>query len=180
MTQNKPPRRTDLTGQRFSRWLVIRFSHIEQPRRAAHWLCQCDCGTKRIVRAQQLISGQSKSCGCLKVEIFVANTTKHGHSSSIFPKGRSSEYLAWQSMKDRCTNPNNKQFKDYGGRGIKVCKRWHNSFEAFLADMGMKPSPEHSLDRYPNNDGNYEPKNCRWATWKQQASNKRRRERNAL
>jgi hypothetical protein len=76
-------------------------------------------------------------------------------------------------MNQRCTNPRNKRYADYGGRGIQVCDRWRTSFAAFLEDMGRRPSPEHSIDRYPNNDGNYEPGNCRWATAKQQRANRR-------
>lgn len=82
-------------------------------------------------------------------------------------------YKSWRQMKDRCLNPNNKQYAEYGGRGITVCERWKNSYENFLADMGSRPSKEYSIDRFPNNDGNYEPGNCRWATSIQQNRNRR-------
>jgi len=86
---------------------------------------------------------------------------------------RRSEYNTWENMKSRCYNKNNKCYHYYGGRGIKVCDRWLNSFENFYIDMGKKPTPKHSIDRFPNNNGNYEPSNCRWATQKQQVGNRR-------
>jgi hypothetical protein len=92
----------------------------------------------------------------------------HGESDPPTP-----EYEAWHQMKSRCLNSKDKRFKDYGGRGIAICERWQNSYEMFLADMGRRPSPQHSLDRFPNNDGDYEPTNCRWATRSEQQQNKR-------
>lgn len=144
-------------GQKFSRWTVV----AEQK---GGWLCRCDCGTERAVKPFDLTSGKSKSCNCLRDEGNRVRHIKHGQSGSP-------EYTAWLGMRERCTNPNTKQWKDYGGRGIKVCRRWE-TFENFLEDMGEKPSPEHTLDR-KNNDGNYTPKNCRWATRAVQNNNRR-------
>ncbi len=92
----------------------------------------------------------------------------HGHARM---SNRTPEFIAWANMLDRCYNPNKPNYKDYGGRGIMVCERWGDSFENFLSDMGLRPSDKHSLDRFPNNDGNYEPSNCRWATRPQQQAN---------
>lgn len=111
-------------------------------------------------------SGHTSTCGCTRSENTRFRFTTHD-------KCRTKEYLAWQHMKNRCYNPNNKRYIHYGGRGIKVCGRWLNNFEYFLEDMGLKPTPKHSLDRFPNNDGDYEKSNCRWATVIQQNRNKR-------
>jgi hypothetical protein len=162
-----------LAGQRFGRLEVLEFAGGVRKR---FWLCRCDCGEQRKVRTDQLTRGIAKSCGCLQREV----ATKLGRDSSwnlthgqakVWPL-RSLEYTAWIAMKARCLNPNYHHYKDYGGRGITICKRWVDSFEAFFADMGPKPSRRHSLDR-KNNNGNYNKSNCRWATAKQQASNRR-------
>lgn len=124
---------------------------------------RCRCGNERNVLLFALRSGGSQSCGCLQRE----RSTSHGQSG--IP-----EYHIWAGMINRCENPNDTGFAYYGGRGIKICKRWRESFAAFIADVGLRPSPKYSIDRYPDNDGNYEPGNVRWATATEQNRNKQR------
>ena len=130
-------------------------------------LCVCElCGKKVFVEKRNLISGNSKTCGCTRRSAMTKSVTKHGLS-------KSPESTAWRKTKDKCFNNKNPDFKYYGGRGRVMCERWRNYFENFFADMGPRPSQKHSIDRI-NNDGNYEPGNCRWATRKIQSMNTRR------
>lgn len=160
----------NLEGSKFSRLTVIEASPSRQ-QRAVVWRCVCECGNEALVSTGRLRSGHTKSCGCKKVDGPHPSQRTHGHS--LVDGKATPEYSAWSSMKRRCVNPKASNYRDYGGRGITVCPRWLDSFENFLTDMGQKPSRGHSLDRYPDNDGNYEPGNCRWADGVQQSNNKR-------
>lgn len=133
--------------------------------------CDCSCGTRGHVTARYSIRhGLCKSCGC----IFREKSPRLNHGEAT--KGQwTPEYRAWTLMNTRCYNPKCTRYKNWGGRGIQVCGEWRNDYRAFLAYVGRKPTQHHSLDRYPNNDGNYEPGNVRWATRSEQARNSRPR-----
>jgi hypothetical protein len=160
----------DLTGRLFGRWRVISLSRcVPRVGRGANrlWLCECSCGTTRVVSGDLLRCGSAKSCGCLKREAQAARAYKHGHAK----RGAvTSAYRVWTSMVSRCSDPKNERFNDYGGRGITVYVLWL-IFENFYADMG-DPPPGLVLDRI-DNDGNYEPGNCRWATLSESNRNRR-------
>lgn len=149
----------DLTGKRFGRWHVLGFDRIDKHSNH-YWFCVCKCGNKKSVSGKNLLRGRSKSCGCMAIE----NNTKHG-------MWKTPEYKTWQNIHTRCSNKNTEYYKNYGGRGIVVCKRW-NSFENFFEDMGRRPSKNHSIERI-DNDGNYEPGNCEWVTRTAQQHNNR-------
>ena len=153
----------DLTGRRFGRLFVRGLAHRGDGR--AFWICKCDCGKRKVIAANTLSGGHTKSCGCLWMDSIKRANTKHGMCGTV-------EYTAWALMIGRCENSKLPAWQSYGGRGIKVCKRWRKSFPAFLADMGKRPSYRHTLDRI-NNDGDYRPGNCRWATRLAQGRNTR-------
>lgn len=132
------------------------------------WVCLCACGTSVVVKGHKLLSGNNKSCGCLKRSVLGDSTRTHGKANSRVTGYSNRVYGVWQAMRDRCSNPNRKDYYRYGGRGITVCKRWEK-FENFLKDIG-EPSLGLTLDRI-NNDGDYKPSNCRWATRKEQSHN---------
>lgn len=154
----------DLSGQRFGRLTVI----CRAGRDKNHlllWKCRCDCGNTIITRGQDLRRRKSQSCGCLKIESLVNRSQKHGMTGKR-------PYRIWKNMKTRCLNPNSPSYPDYGGRGIKICKRWRENFENFWADMGSTYQDNLEIDRI-NHDGNYCPENCRWASDKIQNRNTR-------
>lgn len=156
----------DLTGSTFGYLTAIR--RLEDTRASGYpWLCICACGKEATVRIESLAQGKTLSCGCKRIEACLART-KHGHSRRI---GKTKTYIVWRAMHQRCKQPKNNHYKYYGGRGIKICERW-GSYENFLIDMGERPDGL-SIDRI-NNDGDYEPSNCRWATHTQQMNNTRR------
>lgn len=163
----------NLIDKQFGRLTVTGIAHVVNYR--AFWRCRCVCGNDVTIRGDHLTCARVKSCGCLNSEIVIARN----RAMATHRKTNTIEYRAWANMKDRCYRKTHKQFSDYGGRGIKVCARWRNSFESFLADMGLRPpgvagrKPLYSIDRYPNPNGNYKPTNCRWATKYQQTHNRR-------
>jgi hypothetical protein len=163
----------NLTGRSFGRLVVLGPVEIKRYTGTARviWLCRCECGSTARVPTSNLKNGNSTSCGCAVPEKCSKANTRHGMC-----KKRTSvetpEYRCWRKMRERCCNPLDKSYADYGGRGIRVCAEWMDSFEAFFAHIGPKPSPAHSIDRI-NVNGNYEPGNVRWATAIEQAANKR-------
>lgn len=161
----------DLTGQRFGRLTVTRREGSDPVSQQKLWLCACDCGGTALRTGNVLKRGGQSSCGCVMSDLKRGNSysKKHGHAG---PSGtRSGEYVSWSSMIQRCTNPKNRSFKNYGGRGVTVCSEWLASFDQFLADMGSRPDG-YSLDRIKSDKG-YEPTNCRWASEETQQNNRR-------
>lgn len=156
----------DLTGQRFGAIVVVEMAHrqIRPNGRGTklYWRCVCDCGQTTVAESSNLTNGNTSTCGCSK---YASRNATHG-------KSRTRMYAIWMHMKQRCHNPDNHAFADYGGRGITVCDEWRESFEKFAKDMGNPPSASHTLDRINNNLG-YSKDNCHWATWNQQARNRR-------
>lgn len=161
---------TDVTGQRFGQLVAV--SRAVQYR----WRCMCDCGREVEPLIYDLLNGHTRSCGCLHRETCRANglaRLRHGDCVGLRQGGKlPSEYHSWVEMIRRCGDPNRINFADYGGREITVCARWRDDYQAFLTDMGRKPTPTHTIERVENSLG-YEPGNCVWATPTEQANNRR-------
>lgn len=170
----------DLKGERFGALTVLEFAGKRNGR--TYWLCECDCGSYKAIRTGDLTSGHSKSCGCSykKCRVPIESKITHNMSKTRF-------YNVWRKMKCRCSNPNHMAYKHYGGRGIQVCERWLQSFECFKEDM-FETYLAH-IDRFGKRNttlervdvnGDYAPDNCKWATWDEQAKNKRKKVRRKL
>lgn len=153
----------NLTGKTFGKLRVIAEAGRNSRKRVL-WDCVCSCGNKKTASSALLINGHVQSCGCKVLEVMKELHKTHGLRYSA-------EYMVWSGMISRCENSNCERFHNYGGRGIRICERWKR-FENFFADMGPRPSNEHSIDRR-NNGGNYTPRNCRWATRLEQSTNRR-------
>jgi len=155
-------KKLDLTGHQYGQLTVIKFAR--KINNLSYWTCECACGNKLEVTRNNLRTGDTKSCGCLRSAATAERHLTHGQSGTVV-------YNAWKCMRQRCLNKDHHKYHLWGGRGITICKAW-NSFEIFAKDMGPHPGLGYSLER-KNNEGNYEPDNCYWATAKEQANNTR-------
>ena len=152
------------TGDKYDRLTIVKEVENINMKNVRFFLCSCECGNQKVIALNSLRRGDTKSCGCYRKQIVTERSVTHGLWGQPL-------YNTWVNMKQRCYNPNFRDYKNWGGRGIKVCDRWINSFSNFINDMGERPDGK-SLDRI-NNDGDYEPSNCRWATSKEQIKNQR-------
>jgi len=157
----------DIVGQKFGRYLVVSKSEKRTKAMKLMVLCKCDCGTEKEVVVGNLRSGLTTSCGCWRAEKTGNRRRKHGFSKTTM-------YYRYKHMISRCYIPDDKEFKNYGGRGIKVCDRWLESVENYIDDMGFPPFKEAQVDRVDNNAG-YSKENCRWATPQENSLNKRKK-----
>jgi len=165
------PALVDLSGMKFARLAVLRRDGCA-PSGPIKWLCRCDCGNYVSVVGQNLKCGNTKSCGCYHVETATARQKELADAAVTHGMSQSPEYKSWRCMLARCYTPSDKRYQEYSSRGIAVCDEWRVSFQAFFANVGPRPSPQHTVDRIDNDKG-YFPGNVRWATRTEQNNNKR-------
>lgn len=170
-------KRVDVVGRRFGRLEVIEFSHTARAGKARQavrkFRCKCDCGGEIVTSTTSLLREQTRSCGCLAKETLLLYAKERHVKTHGLTKSKA--YSIWAGIKKRCLNPRTEKFHHYGGKGVKVCEKWMR-FEGFLEDMGHPPTTKHTIERVAAS-GNYEPNNCKWATWKEQANNTSRNHR---
>ena len=158
----------NLIGKIFGRLTVLSIVN-SLSKKHSYLNCICICGTEKKIRKDHLISGKILSCGCFMIECIKERTTIHGGSAA---NKRTPEYMSWRAMIQRINSKSYHARHTYKGKNISICKRWRKSFPNFLSDMGLKPTRSHTLDRFPNKNGDYKPSNCRWATIKEQQNNR--------